>query len=134
MELYTFDGIEEFMEQIAERRKIVHGVPVSQIGERLGLIIKTRYKAVPCGSCRFAIARLNRMTVEQVQADRENIIADIASRAASKAPHWWQSLLVKADQALGTGKVDAMIGGWLDEAIAAEVSGQPLPASPAAKD
>ena len=108
--------------------------PVSHIGTRLSLIIKTRYKAAPCGQCRAAIARLNTMTPEEVQADRENIIADIASRAAAKAPHWWQSLLVKADQALGTGKVDAMIGGWLDEAIAAEVSGQPLPASPAAKD
>jgi len=99
---------------------------VSKIGTRLARIFAEKVAAVPCGDCKNAIVRLNQMTVAEVQAGRDKIIADILSRAARATPTWLKGVAISADQFLSrqftsigieqTGYTGYLIGVYIDRA------------------
>ncbi len=49
-------------------------------------------KAVTCGECKQAMHRLNTMTADEIREDLDAIAIDIANRAATIAPKWWQRI------------------------------------------
>lgn len=113
---------------LAGRRAVIQKQTVSgksKIGERLQIIIRREIGgSIPCGECKAAISRLNRLTVSDAKKKRAEIIEDIASRARAQAPKFWQRIAVAADRFLRTGETVRRIGLWLDEAIANEESDQ----------
>lgn len=90
---------------------------VSTIGVAMkAIFFRELGESSPCSSCSQMVYNLNNMTAEQVQARRSEIIAEIASRAATSAPVWWQRLAVVVDRAIHLGETERRIGVWLDEA------------------
>jgi len=125
----AFAAKEHLMPATAEETPAVAKKPdVSSIGTNLAKIFKDEIAAIPCGECKQRIAKLNQMTAAEVQADRVNIVTNIASSAARNAPSWWQKILVVADQALGTGFTEDFIGTCLDRACGAEALPKPAAA------
>lgn len=85
----------------------------SEIGTRLHAIIERDAGAkIECSECRDEVTRLNLLTVEQVQAERESIAAGIVDRAKKKAPKFYQRWGAKL--APGVAKLHALA--WIDEA------------------
>lgn len=97
---------------------------LSTIGDRLAQIFATKWGALPCGDCKKAIQKLNRMTAEQVRDSRQQIIADIASRASSAMPQYWAKILTSADQFLHLGGTEYVIGQYVDRACQEEENAQ----------
>jgi hypothetical protein len=88
------------------------------IGKILQAVFTERIgTAAPCGECSKLIRSMNNMTPQQVCESIESIVADIASRAATKAPKWWQRIAVHADQALGLGQTERFVRECVLEAI-----------------
>lgn len=90
---------------------------VSSIGTKLkAIFIRELGESGPCSACSQMIFDLDGMTMDQVQVNRDAIISQIASRAASTAPSWWQRLAIVIDQSIHLGETERRIGVWLDEA------------------
>ena len=93
---------------------------LSGVGSRLERIFSTEWGAVPCGDCKKAIQKLNRMTVEQVRQDKKSIVADIVSRTSKSIPQYWAKVLTSADQFMHLGGTEYVIGRYLDRACREE--------------
>jgi hypothetical protein len=73
---------------------------VAGVGTTLKSIIARELPgSMACNTCREQIARLNKMTPEEVLADIDNIVSDIFSRSETEAPKLWQRMAVKLDKA-----------------------------------
>ncbi len=91
------------------------------IGTRLKEIIKRENPGiVTCGDCSTMAAELNQMSREEVLADIDRFVSEIAKRVAEKAPKLWQRIAVKVDQALHIGETERRIKQWVLEAIDSE--------------
>jgi hypothetical protein len=97
---------------------------LSNIGDRLAQMFATEWGALPCGDCKKAIQKLNRMTIEQVRTTRQQVIADIASRASKAVPQYWAKILTSADQFLHLGGTEFVIGRYIDRACQEEEDAQ----------
>jgi len=73
--------------------------------------------AEPCEDCQKSMARLNRMTPDEVEAIRGELITELKQRAKTQAPRLWQRLGVMVDEALHTGIADAKFDAWITQAI-----------------
>jgi len=94
---------------------------VSQVGSRLSALFKSRIGAIPCGNCKSAIGTLNTMTTLEIRSHREFIIEQIETNSLTAQTAWWAKVLAYADSVVTGGMASrAMIGMWIDEAIAAE--------------
>lgn len=94
---------------------------LSRIGFRLADKIKTYVGAIPCGACKQQIIRLNSMTAEQIEADRENIISIVIRNASTSRQQWWLKLVSLADQCVTHGEAARwFIGKMIDDAIREE--------------
>lgn len=99
-----------------------HRQQKSRIGDRLAKMFASEWGAVPCGECKRAITRLNRMTVEEVVEHRKELIKDIASRASTSLPQYWARILTAADQFVHLGGTEYVIGRYLDQACEQELA------------
>jgi len=77
---------------------------------------------ITCADCQRAILKLNLMTPEEANANRESIVADIKTRIPLQAPTFYKALAY-IDGMLHTGQVESRLNGFLDEAIT--IGGQP---------
>ncbi len=85
----------------------------SDIGTRLHAIIERDAGAkIECSECRDEVTKLNLLTADQVQAERESIAIGIVERGKTKAPKFWQRWGAKL--APGIAKQQAL--SWIDEA------------------
>jgi len=85
----------------------------SDIGTRLHAIIERDVGAkIECSDCRDEVTKLNLLTAEQVNAERESIAIGIVNRGKDKAPRFWMRWGAKL--APGVAKLQALA--WVDEA------------------
>lgn len=85
----------------------------SDIGTRLhGIIEREAGAKIECSECRDEVTRMNLLTSEQVQAQRETIAAGIVERGKLKAPKFWQRWGAKLAPGLAMQQALA----WIDEA------------------
>lgn len=99
----------------------------SSVGTNLHLIIfRETGVEIPCDECKEKIYALNQITIEEVEKERANIVADIAIRAKKQSPKLWQKIAVSIDEALNTGFARKTIDQWLTEAISMEPKPQPI--------
>ena len=89
---------------------------LSDIGDRLKVIIERETGAIPCDECETEIIRLNGLTVEQVRSQRADVARVIVHNATTKAGLWWQRWMVKAAVALTPAAVDSIVLLWVDRA------------------
>lgn len=93
---------------------------VSQIGSRLKQHFRDSVGAFPCAACADHIRRLNAMTADEAESQREVIISEISLRAFDTMQTWWQKAAVIADQCMHTGGVNFIIGQLFDMSIREE--------------
>jgi hypothetical protein len=85
----------------------------SEIGTRLHAIIeRVTGGRIECSECRDEVTKLNLMTAEQVQVEKEAIATGIVNRGKKKAPKFWQRWGAKL--APGIAKQQAVE--WIDQA------------------
>lgn len=93
--------------------------PKSKIGVHVSEMFQTRIGQVPCGDCKFEIARLNSMTAAEVLGDIDAVtgrIIDNAKRSAS----WWLKLTVKTLEVCNSDAHADLIKAYLVEACQME--------------
>lgn len=104
-----------------DRPKVSTPALVSSIGDRMrGIIEREIGSSIPCGACKKHIASLNQMTVRVARQNKAAIVEQIADRAQSTAPKFWQRLAIKVDRTLNAGETERRIEACLNEAIDAE--------------
>lgn len=89
----------------------------SSVGDMLAEIIKRETgKPIPCQACQDDIDKLNSLTIEECQSQKDAYVNNIYSRAFEHA-----NLIQKAgiiiDKLLHTGVTAGVIGDWFDEAL-----------------
>lgn len=93
---------------------------VSRIGDELASIIKRETgEAMPCSSCKQEVARLNQLTSDEVNSQKDEIAQGILIRGR-KLLGWWQPKRWAID--LAPAIVLQQIEHWIDEAIANDSS------------
>lgn len=89
----------------------------SSVGDMLAEIIKRETgKPIPCQACQDDIEKLNSMTVEECQSQRDVYVNNIYSRAFEHA-NLIQKAGIMLDKLLHTGVTAGVIGDWFDEAL-----------------
>lgn len=95
---------------------------VSHIGDYIKeQIVSIAGKMTPCNACNKAVLSLNAKTPDEVEANKSEVVRGIIERSR-KTPKFWQRLAVTIDKAMGTGITEAVVGSWIESAIAKERS------------
>ena len=90
----------------------------SGIGDALHAIIQREEPGVQlCEKCLDMIRQLNSLRPEGVREDIKGFAEQIAKRAGTMAPHWWDRIAVRVDLAIHFGHTQRKIEGWINEAI-----------------
>ena len=93
--------------------------PKSKIGVNVSEMFKSRIGQVPCGDCKFEIARLNAMTAAEVMEDIDPITARIVSNAKTNAA-WWLKLTVRTLEVFNSEVHSELVKSYLVEACRME--------------
>jgi hypothetical protein len=99
-------------------------IPISTIGTHMETLIRKRIGAMPCSRCKARVVRLNLQTIEQAQAGRVELIAEMKKDAVKSAAKWWLKVVAAADQYLDLGGTEYLLNWCLDDALAMEAEAQ----------
>jgi len=95
---------------------VSHPSIMSSIGTMMHEIIERDVGRIECSDCRDEITRLNLMTVDQVQQEKNSIAAGIVDRGKKKAPKFW----MRWGARLAPGVAFNQAIAWIDEACESE--------------